>query len=197
MLSTILSTFGIIFLVELPDKTALAALTLATRYRSRDVIVGTFLAFLVQTVIAVLAGSLLTFLPNKPIHIAAGLGFLVFAILALRHNDDDETEKVKAEGFKLSRVNIVRKLPWLASFIIVFLAEWGDLSQLATATLVARTGQPLAVGIGSLAGEWTVALLAVVLGLQVMRFINPFALKILSAILFAAVGIFMLVTALV
>ena len=58
MLPLILSTFGIIFLAELPDKTALASLVLATRYPARQVVLGAWLAFLVQTLVAVAAGSL-------------------------------------------------------------------------------------------------------------------------------------------
>ena len=72
-----LSTFAVVFIAELPDKTALAALLLSTKYRARDVILGAGLAFVVQTIVAVAAGSVLTLLPVKPIQIAAGLGFLV------------------------------------------------------------------------------------------------------------------------
>ena len=60
-LPLILSTFGIIFIAELPDKTALASLVLATKYRAHQVIIGSCLAMLVQTMIAVSAGELLTF----------------------------------------------------------------------------------------------------------------------------------------
>jgi len=63
MLSTLLSTFGIVFLAELPDKTALAVLVLATRYGARQVIAGAWLAFIVQTGVGVAAGSVLTLLP--------------------------------------------------------------------------------------------------------------------------------------
>src|SRR5438552_12060050 len=100
-LATLLSTFAIIFVAELPDKTALAALLLATRFRVRDVVAGAWLAFLVQTVIAVAAGSVLHLLPSKPVHVAAGLGFLVFAVLALRRDESEELADEAAEEARL------------------------------------------------------------------------------------------------
>jgi len=69
----VLSTFGVVFVAELPDKTALASLILATRYPARQVVVGAWLAFLVQTAVAVAAGSVLQLLPTQPVRVAAGL----------------------------------------------------------------------------------------------------------------------------
>ncbi len=56
--------FGTIFLVELPDKTFIAALVLSTRYRPLAVWLGVGLAFAVQTLVAVTAGALATLLPD-------------------------------------------------------------------------------------------------------------------------------------
>lgn len=196
MLSLILSTFGLIFIAELPDKTALAALALAlaTRYRTRDVIAGAWLAFVVQTIVAVLAGSIIHLLPARPVHVASGLGFLVFAVLAFRRHEEEELEAGEAAVAGEAR----RRLPgWVASFLVVFAAEWGDLTQLATAALVARTGQPLAVGIGSIGGEWTVAVLAAVTGAQMARFLTPAVLTRASGVLFAVIGVVIVVTAFV
>ncbi len=131
----VLSTFGVVFVAELPDKTAFASLILATRYPARQVVVGAWPAFLVQTAVAVTAGSVLKLLPSQPVRVAAGLSFLLFAVLALRRKQADrEPLKVRA-----------RMAPWIASFLVVFVAEWGDLTQLASAALVAMTGQPLSV----------------------------------------------------
>src|SRR5713226_2297590 len=93
---TVAYVFGIIFIAELPDKTALASLVLATRYRARDVIIGAWLAFLVQTAVAVAAGSLLQLLPTQPVHLGAGVGFLVFAVLALRRREGAMLAEEKA-----------------------------------------------------------------------------------------------------
>jgi putative Ca2+/H+ antiporter (TMEM165/GDT1 family) len=192
MISLIFSTFAIIFLAELPDKTALASLALATRYRARDVVAGAWLAFVVQTIVAVLAGSVIHLLPAKPVHIASGIGFLVFAVLALRRDEEEEEEEEEAAAAAQSR----RGLPsWVACFLVVFAAEWGDLTQLGTAALVARYGRPLPIAIGAIGGEWAVALLAALTGSQLSRFLTPVVLNRAGAALFTVVGIFVIATA--
>ncbi len=192
-LSLILSTFGVIFLAELPDKTALASLVLATRYRAREVIAGAWLAFVVQTAIAVAAGSLLHLLPARPVHVAAGAGFLVFAVLAFRREEEEELAKEQTEVGAETK----RRLPgWLTSFLVVFVAEWGDLTQLATAAIVARTGQPLSVATGAIAGLWTVTVIAAGAGSQVSRLLSPVLLTRASGALFAAIGVVIIVAAL-
>ena len=194
MLSLALSTFAVIFLSELPDKTALASVALATKFKARYVVGGACLAFLVQTLVAVAAGSVLQLLPATPVHIAAGVGFLVFAVLAARKNEEEEEEEELEEVTEIKRRGMH---PMVASFIVVFAAEWGDLSQLATAALVARTGEPLAVGIGAILALWTVTLIAATVGSQLGRFLPATLLQRLSAVLFAIVGIIVIVSALV
>jgi putative Ca2+/H+ antiporter (TMEM165/GDT1 family) len=192
MLATAVSAFGIIFVAELPDKTALAALVLATRYGARQVIAGAWLAFLVQTVVAVAAGGLLHLLPARPVHLAAGGGFLVFAVLAWRR---DEEAELAAESREIGTVGRRHPPAWVASFVVVFAAEWGDLTQLATAALVARTGQALPVAAGAIAALWAVTLLAAGAGAQMSRVIAPATLTRASALVFAAVGVVVVGTA--
>ena len=185
-LPIILSTFAIIFIAELPDKTALAALILASKYGPRGVIVGTWLAFLVQTLVAVLVGGLVSTLPTEPIRIASGLGFLVFAVLALRRKEDEAQEKRDIAKAGSSRP------VWLMSFLVIFAAEWGDLTQLATAALVARGGHPLSVGIGAVLALWTVTVIAAYSGHQIGKYLRPRILNIASAVLFGLIGLYMI-----
>ena len=192
LVSIILSTFGIIFVAELPDKTALAALILAAKYRARDVIAGAWLAFLVQTLIAVAAGSLLTLLPEAPIKVASGLGFLVFAALAYRRDEHDEEER---ERQRIERGGAKRPI-WLISFLVIFAAEWGDLTQLATAALVAHSRSPFSVGVGAVLGLWAVTVLAAYTGTSVARFLTPKVLQRTSVLLFSAIGLFILYSSL-
>jgi putative Ca2+/H+ antiporter (TMEM165/GDT1 family) len=189
----VVSSFAIVFLAELPDKTALASLVLATHLPPRQVVAGAWLAFLVQTIVAVFAGSLLQLFPVEPVRIAAGLGFLVFAALALRRNVQDELEEEERD-VQTGRGR--RSPPWVASFLVVFAAEWGDLTQLATAGLVAHTGKPLEVGVGALAALWTVTVLAVTVGSQMSRVFSPTLLNRVSAGLFAVIGVFIIVSTL-
>jgi putative Ca2+/H+ antiporter (TMEM165/GDT1 family) len=187
-LPTILSTFGMVFIAELPDKTALAVLLLASRYRARSVILGAWLAFLVQTLVAVIAGRLLGFLPPQLVRVASGIGFLIFALMSFRKDaEDEEGEERQAVAARAATRPI-----WLISFLVIFAAEWGDLTQLATAALVAR-GQPyLSVGMGAVLALWCVTLLAVYSGRKLRLFIKPRLLNILGGIMFAAIGIYMI-----
>ena len=129
-----LTVFTTLFLVELPDKTFIATLVLATKYRPLYVWIGVASAFLVQTFVAVAFGAVLSKLPETPVHVVVALLFLVAGILLIKGAKDAAAEGLKAIS---------------ASFLILFLAEWGDLSQLATAGFVARGGNPWAVGIAA------------------------------------------------
>ena len=185
-MTTLLTTFGVIFIAELPDKTALAALVLGTRYRTISVVIGGWLAFLVQTVVAVLAGGLLTAFPERPIRVTAGLGFIVFAVLAWRRRGEAIAQQEEdAVGEQTRR----RRPGWLSTFLVIFAAEWGDLTQLATAALVAQTHEPIAVGLGALAALWLVTVLAAVAGSQLSRFLSASTLAKVSAVVFAIVGL--------
>lgn len=192
-MSLVLSTFAVIFLAELPDKTAVAALVLGMRHRAVDVIAGAWLAFLAQTVVAVTAGGLLTLLPERGVHIAAGVGFLAFAGFAWRRDRGAEAE---GEVAALEAQEQRHRAPWLTSFLVVFAAEWGDLTQLATAALVARTGQPLLVGLGALLALWTVTVLAALTGSIAGRYVSARLMGRASAVVFAVVGIVIVVQAL-
>ncbi|MDE2025705.1 MAG: TMEM165/GDT1 family protein [Patescibacteria group bacterium] len=191
-LPIILSTFAIIFIAELPDKTAFASLVLATKHKAMSVIIGACLAFVIQTLIAIFAGSLLTLLPAKPLHIAAGIGFLIFAFLALtkKENEKKVVKKEEKEIIKLHQSSIV------TSFLVVFAAEWGDLTQLSTAALVARIGQPFSIAIGAIAALWSVTILAAVSGKQLKRRLSSSLLQRVSGILFATIGLIIIISTL-
>ena len=91
------TVFGVIFLAELPDKTALAALLLATRHRPLPVFLGASLALTVQSVIAVATGSLLARLPSQPVHRASGLFFIGCAVLMWLRQRHDKAEQRRSE----------------------------------------------------------------------------------------------------
>jgi len=184
-----LSIFAVIFVAELPDKTALSALVLATRHRALPVLLGAAAALTIQSAVAVVAGSLLSLLPPRAVHIGSGVLFLVSAIVMwVRHDDEAADDKGGgATGFGKSL--------WM-SFSMVFLAEWGDLTQIATAGFAARTGKPLIVFSASTAALWAVSAIAVVIGNRAGRLLNPKLTKRVAAILFALIGV-ALVTGLV
>ena len=157
-------TFGIIFLAELPDKTALASLMLGTRYRGSYVFAGVAAAFAVHVVLAVAAGSLLTLLPHRLLQAIVGALFLLGAGMLLFHKDEDEEHEPGREPSAPS----FRKVAG-TSFLVVLVAEFGDLTQIMTANLAARYHDPLAVGLGAVLGLWAVGALAIVGGKTLLK----------------------------
>ncbi len=180
------STFGLIFVAELPDKTAFATVLLASRGKPWPIFFGAAAAFTVQTAVAVCMGSVLGQLPERAVHlIAAGL-FFVFGALEWRKSLIDEEE---AEG----RAVAERKMDsaWrsaLSAFVVIFLAEWGDLTQLATASLAARTSSPVTIFLAAILSLWTVTALAILLGQYAKRFLHQRRLQKLAAVVFFLVG---------
>jgi putative Ca2+/H+ antiporter (TMEM165/GDT1 family) len=158
--------FAAIFVVELPDKTFIATLVLATRFRPLFVWIGVCLAFLVQTIVAVTVGGLLAQLPKRPVEVFAALMFLIGGIILIRGaGRADEEEKETEEEFAHKGAATAVGLKAVAvSFSVLFLAEWGDLSQLLTASMVLRFHDALSVFVGAFLALATVSALAAVLG---------------------------------
>jgi putative Ca2+/H+ antiporter (TMEM165/GDT1 family) len=180
-IAVIALTFVAIFVVELPDKTFLATLVLATKYRPALVWLGVGLAFAVQTTVAVAVGHAATFLPETIVRSVAAAIFLVGAVLLFREGrkhhlaaEDEEEFAAKAKDVHGARVV-------LTCFLILFAAEWGDLSQLLTISLVARYHDPVGVFIGALGALLAVSGLAVVAGRTLLKVISLHALHYVGA----------------
>jgi putative Ca2+/H+ antiporter (TMEM165/GDT1 family) len=182
-LAVIAIAFAAIFVVELPDKTFIAALVLSTRYRPLAVWLGVGLAFGVQTVVAVTAGALATLLPDVVIKSVAAAIFLIGAVVLFRTAPGaDAEEKEQEEEFAAAAKDektFVRAA--LASFMIIFAAEWGDLSQLLTISLVAQYHDHVNVFLGAWGALLTVSGLAVVSGRVLLRYMKLSLLHYIGA----------------
>lgn len=166
------TTFALIFPAELPDKTFIATLVLATRFRHLWVWLGVICAFAVQVLIAVAAGGLLALAPARLVLAITFVLFAVGAVVMFRGGLRSRAAEQAAEsaeeaelGSRASSERAMTPIRVLAlSFVILFTAEWGDLSQLLTAGLAARTGEPASVFVGSWAALALVSGLAVLMG---------------------------------
>ena len=168
-LTAAVATFLAVLPAELPDKTVLACLILSSRYRPWSVFTGAAVAFAAQVVLAVAAGGALSLLPHHVVEALAAAAFAVGAVLLWRHggdNGDDADEDVGRDG--------VRDGFWpvaALSFAVIFLAEFGDLTQFMTVSLAARYHDPLAVGIGATLALWVAAGAAIVVGWRLLKVI--------------------------
>ncbi len=189
-LAVVLTTFLLVFPVELPDKTFVATLVLSTRYPGRWVWLGASTAFLVQTVIAVFVGQILSLLPETAVHIAAATLFTVGAIILLRSASRAEADEA-AEEAELAATPTAPAAGIRAaaiSFGVLFAAEWGDLSQFTIAGLAARFDSPLSVFVGAWLALASVAAIGVLAGRTLLRYVKPSLVKRIAGVLFAVLA---------
>jgi putative Ca2+/H+ antiporter (TMEM165/GDT1 family) len=176
-----LAVFPIIFLGELPDKTMFASLVMATRGRPFFVWLGAAGAFVVHVVIATTIGvAIFKLLPHRVVEgIVAGM-FLLGAIYAWREGTKDEEDLSEKEASKHGVV--------LAAFIVIFVAEWGDLTQILTVNLAAHYHNALSVAVGATLALWAVAGIAVVSGQTILRFVNVTTIRKVTAVVLLALA---------
>ena len=173
--------FGVVFLAELPDKTALAGLVLGTRYRASYVFAGVAAAFLLHVVLAVAAGSVLTLLPQQLVAAVTGVLFLGGAAVLLFKKGDDDEEVRAPKDQSFWRVSG-------AGFVLILVAEFGDLTQIMTANLAARYDDPFSVGLGAVLALWAVAGLGIVGGKALMKRVPLELITRIAAVLMLALG---------
>lgn len=182
---TALAVFPVIFIGELPDKTMFASLVLASRGRPFPVWAGAASAFLVHVVIAVTVGvAVFHALPQRGVDavvtllFAAGAGF---AFWEARGHEDEE-QLVEREAASHRRV-------LTTAFVVIFVAEWGDLTQILTANLAARDHDPVSVAVGATLALWAVAALAVTTGSGLLRRINVRTVRILTGVVLTVLAV--------
>jgi len=190
MLRHAVVTFLAIFFAELPDKTMFATLLLSTRFKRKlPVWIGVSSGYGLHVVIAVLLGSALSNLPERPIQLAIGVLFTVGGIITWRSgtdDDDDVRETATARTFM--------SIAWTAASVIA-VAEFADLTQLATAGFAARFSDPVGVGLGAFLALSSVSGCAVLLGSWLQRVVPLRLIQKVAAVLFLTIGIVTIVGA--
>ena len=183
MVTAFFVAFGTVFLAELPDKTMVASLVLTTRFRRPFAVwAGVSGAFALHVVLAVTVGSLLRRLPDTPVRLAVAALFVIGGVVLLRGDtdDDDDGEQVDA-ALPFRRVA-------LTAASVVGLAEFGDLTQLATAGIATRYSAPIAVALGAWCALATVAGLAVTAGHWIVQHVPLRVVQRVAGVAFLGFG---------
>jgi putative Ca2+/H+ antiporter (TMEM165/GDT1 family) len=192
-LAVVLTTFVVIFPAELPDKSMFASLVLGTRFRPLPVFCGVAAAFAVHVVIAVAIGAVFGLLPERLVlFVVAALFAGGSALLLFGKEEDDDPEAAEATRV-VSDQHPARVA--LASFGVVFLGEWGDITQITTANLAARYGDPLSVGVGALLALWSVAALALSVGRGLVQRVPTRLVRRLTGVVLAVLAVVTLIEA--
>ena len=191
MLSTVAVVFAAIFLAELPDKTMFATLLLSSRYASRSAVwAGVSIAYVGHVVVASALGGFLSRLPRGPVQATIGFLFIVAGAWVLWSSRSTDREESGA-GAASTRVT------WRRTFTVavstVGVAEFADITQLATAGFAASTGRPIAVGLGAAAALVSVSGLAVLAGRWLVSRVPLRFVQRGAGVLFIVLGIVALV----
>jgi Ca2+/H+ antiporter, TMEM165/GDT1 family len=172
----VLVTFPVIFIGELPDKTMFASLVMATKGRPRQVWLGAAGAFVVHAAIAVTVGvALFAILPKQALDAVVAAMFFLGAVYAWREGTRDESAIAEKEASRHGAA--------FTAFVVIFLAEWGDLTQILTANLAAKYHSAISVAVGAILALWAVAALAVASGQTLLRFVNIATIRKITAVI--------------
>ncbi|HLM63282.1 MAG TPA: TMEM165/GDT1 family protein [Acidimicrobiales bacterium] len=183
---SLLAALGLVFIAELGDKTQLVALGFGARHRLAPVLVGVALAYAACNLLSVLVGGLLgAALPTRAIGLAGGALFLGFALWNLRAEPEDDEAEDAHGGDGCSIVTSVA--------LAMFVAELGDKTMVATATLAAQ-GNPVLVWIGATLGIIASGTLGVLLGRYFGTKLPERATRLGSTVLFAVFGVVLITT---
>ena len=184
---------AVTFLAELPDKSMFASLVLGTRYRPLWVWAGVAAAFTVHMGIAVTAGQLLTLLPHRVLDwIVAGLFLAGAAYLwytSFRPGQHESPDAARHGGRPPAFLRVAG-----TSFTVIFLAEWGDITQLTAANLAARY-DPVLVFTGATLGLWAVAAVAVNIGAKSLSLIPAAWINRVTGLILLALAIYTAIAA--
>jgi Ca2+/H+ antiporter, TMEM165/GDT1 family len=180
------AAMGLVFLAELGDKTQLVAMGLGARHKLAPVLIGVALAYAVTNLLSVVVGGVLgVALPTRALGIGGGVLFLGFALWNLRPEGDDEDE---VEALARPQRHVV-----LSVAAAMFVAELGDKTMLATATLAAQ-GNPVLVWIGATVGIILSGFVGVLVGRATGSRLPERTIRIGSSVLFAVFGVVLIAT---
>jgi Ca2+/H+ antiporter, TMEM165/GDT1 family len=185
--------FAVTFLAELPDKSMFASLVLSTRHRAVWVWAGAAAAFTIHMAIAVSAGQLLTLLPHRVVDAVVAALFVAGGtflwVTSSRPHGSHGVDAARQGGRPATFWRVAG-----TSFAVVFVAEWGDITQITAANLAARYN-PVLVFVGATLGLWAVAATAVSIGAKSLSLIPMAWVSRITGTILLALGIYAAIAA--
>ena len=176
-----LGAFAMVFFAELGDKSQLLAVSLASRYKIRTVLMGIIVATVLNNGLAIILGVYLkASLELDLIQVAASLSFILFGIWNMLEKRGEEIEnKETPSGWT----------PFITVALAFFLAEMGDKTQLATVAYVIKHGAPFLTFLGVLLGMVTADALGIFAGSYLLRRFPEKYIKLMSSSIFISLGV--------
>ncbi len=188
-----LGIFALMFVLELPDKTMIATIVMSTRARPWSIVLGASAAFVAQMALAVAAGGALTLLPTRVKDFVVAALFIGGAIYLLLTREDDVEETGEREGQRERSSTRTREVA--TAFTVIFVAEFGDLTQIQAANFTVRTHQPLEVFLASSLAMIAVSFLGAFGGRLLQRVLPLQWIRRAGGVIFAVLGLYTLVNA--
>jgi putative Ca2+/H+ antiporter (TMEM165/GDT1 family) len=186
-----LGIFALLFVLELPDKTMIATIVMSTRARPSSIVIGASAGFVVQMGIAVGAGGLLTLLPVhvKDIIVAVlFLGGAGYLLLTREEKEESIGEKKAMDEHSTTRLKEIS-----TAFMVIFLAEFGDLTQIQAANLTIKTHQPLEVFLAGSLALVSISFLGAYGGKYLQRYVPLRWIRYGGGLIFLGLGIYTIV----
>lgn len=177
-----LTTFGMVLLMEMGDKTQLLVMACASKYKPRQVLIGIFISIVILNLLAVSLGSVIGQIKviQDSVKAGAALLFIFFGLMSLKGEDDDASCSTRGSG----------KGAIIAVALAFFVAELGDKTQLSTFSFAALyPGSPISVFAGSTIALLAADCLGLIAGAVALKYIPKRVMALVSALLFIAFGL--------
>ena len=188
---TFLGIMALMFVLELPDKTMIATIVMSTRARPSSIAVGVSAGFVVQMGLAVAAGGLLTLLPVHVKDAIVAVLFLGGAAYLFFSSEDKELDEGERRGEREHSATPLREMA--TAFSVIFIGEFGDLTQIQAATLSAKTHQPLGVFFAGSIALVIVAIIGAYGGKLLQRVVPLAKIRLAGGVIFLGLGLYTLV----
>ena len=187
-----LGIFALIFVLELPDKTFIATIIMSTRARPLMIVIGASIALTIHMGLAVAAGSLLTLFPSFWKNLIVGLLFLGGAAYLLLVSEEAEEEKGEREA--QSEKSSTRWKEISTAFVVLFIGEFGDLTQIQAANFEAKLHQPLEVFLAASLSLICVTIVGAYGGRALQRIVPLARIRLGGGLIFAGLGAWTLIS---